>query len=340
MNKIKKILLFTVCILGLFGINVEAADMKYSIEANIPENQIDKNLTYFDLKMEPRQKQTISLTLRNHSDKESNFTIEPHTADTNRNGVIDYSKKLEKKDISMKYSFEELITGETKHTLQPNEEKKVEFTIQMPEESYDGIVLGGFYIHKQADNADKEEEKSVQIKNDYSYVIGAKLTVTSKEVEPKLELNEVKPNLENYRTVVTANLQNTEAVIVSGLNVDAKVYKKGSDSVLHETKKDGMSMAPNSNFNLAINWDNQELEPGKYHLKLAAKDKMDRTWEFEKDFEIKGKEAKSLNKEAVELKDDNMKWYIIIGACVLLIATLLIVLIIMMKKIKKDEENN
>lgn len=339
MNKIKKILLFTVCILGLFGVNVEAADMKYSIEANIPENQIDKNLTYFDLKMEPGQKQTISLTLRNHSDKVSTFTIEPHSAATNRNGVIDYSKKLEKKDSSMKYSFEELITGETKHTLQPNEEKKVEFTIQMPAESYDGIILGGFYIHKQADNADKEEEKSVQIKNDYSYVIGAKLTETSKEVEPKLNLNGVKPNLENYRTVVTANLQNTEAVIVSGLSVDAKVYKKGSDSVLHETKKDGMSMAPNSNFDFAINWDNQELKPGKYHLKLAANDKMDRTWEFEKDFEIKGKESNSLNKEAIELKDDNMKLYIIIGACVLLITILLIVLFIMMKKRKKDAEN-
>ncbi|PFO90337.1 DUF916 and DUF3324 domain-containing protein [Bacillus cereus] len=332
----KKILLFTVCILGLFGLNVEAADMKYSIEASIPENQIDKNLTYFDLKMEPGQKQTISMTLRNHSDKASTFSIEPHTASTNRNGVIDYSKKLEKKDRSMKYSFEELITGETKHTLQPNEQKKVEFTIQMPEESYDGIILGGFYIHKEANQAEKAEEKSVQIKNDYSYVIGIKLTETSKEIEPKLQLNEVKPNLENYRTVVTANLQNTAAVIVSGLSVDAKVYKKGSDSVLHETKKDGMSMAPNSNFNFAINWDNQELKPGKYHLKLTAKDKMDRTWDFEKDFEIKGKESKSLNKDAVELKDNNTKWYIIIGICVLLIAILVVTLIIMMKKKSND----
>ncbi|MED3687101.1 DUF916 and DUF3324 domain-containing protein [Bacillus thuringiensis] len=335
MDKIKKIVLFTVCILGLFVVKVEAADMKYSIEANIPENQLDKNLTYFDLKMEPGKKQTISLKLKNHSDKIANFSIEPHTAATNRNGVIDYSKKLEKKDSSMKYSFEELITGETKHTLQPNEEKNVEFTIQMPEESYDGIILGGFYIHKEVDTAAKEKEKSVQIKNDYSYVIGVKLSETLKELEPRLQLNEVKPNLENYRTVVTANLQNTKSVIVSGLNVDAKVYKKGSNSVLHETNKEGMSMAPNSNFDFAINWDNQELKPGKYHLKLAAKDKMDRTWEFEKDFEIKGKESKSLNKEAVELKDDNTKLYIIIGACVLLISILLVVLVIIMKKKNK-----
>ncbi|MGF9853134.1 DUF916 and DUF3324 domain-containing protein [Bacillus paramobilis] len=334
MDKIKKILLFTVCILGLFGVNVEAADMKYSIEANIPENQIDKKLTYFDLKMEPRQKQTISLTLRNYSDEVSTFSIEPHTAATNRNGVIDYSKKLVKKDSSMKYSFEELITGETKHTLQPKEEKKVEFTIQMPKESYDGIILGGFYIHKEANKEGKEEKKSLQIKNDYSYVIGVRLTETSKEVESDLQLKEIKPNLENYRTVVTANLQNTEAVIVSGLSVDAKVYKKGSKSVLHETKKDGMSMAPNSNFDFAINWGNQELKPGKYHLKLAAKDKMDRTWELENDFEIKGKESKSLNKEAVELKDDNTKWYIIIGVCVLIISILFTILIIMIKNKK------
>ncbi|PEF42450.1 cell wall protein [Bacillus cereus] len=337
MGKLKKVLVFTICILGLLGIKVEAADMKYSIEANIPENQINQNLTYFDLKMSSGQKQTISLTLRNHSDKISTFTIEPHTAATNRNGVIDYSKKLEKKDSSMKYSFEELIIGETKYTLQPNEEKKVVFTIQMPEESYDGIILGGFYIHKEENQAEKEEEKSVQIKNDYSYVIGAKLTETSKEVEPKLQLNEVKPNLENYRTVVTANLQNTESVIVSGLNVDAKVYKKGSKDVLHETKKEGMSMAPNSNFDFAINWGNEELKPGKYNLELTAKDKMDRTWKFEKEFEIKGEESKSLNKKAVELKDDNTKLYIIIGVCLLLITILLIVLFILMRKKKRNQ---
>lgn len=336
MEKIKKIVLFTVCILSIFVVKVEAADMKYSIEANIPDNQIDKNLTYFDLKMEPGKKQVISLKLKNHSEKVATFSIEPHTATTNRNGVIDYSKKIEEKDSSMKYSFEELITGETKHTLQPNEEKNIEFTIQMPKESYDGIILGGFYIHKEIDKDDKEKEKSVQIKNDYSYVIGVKLTETSKMVEPMLKLNEVKPNLENYRTVVTANLQNTESVIVSGLNIDAKVYKKGSNNVLHEAQKEDMSMAPNSNFDFAINWGNEELKPGKYRLELTGKDKMDRDWKFEKEFEIEGEESKSLNKKAVELKDDNTNLYIIIGACVLLISILLVILVVMMKKRKRD----
>lgn len=116
------------------------------------------------------------------------------------------------------------------------------------------------------------------------------------------------------------------------------MYKKGSDSVLHETKKDGMSMAPNSNFDFAINWDNEELKPGRYHLNLIVKDKMDRTWEFEKDFEIKGKDSKFLNDKAVELKENNTKWYIIIGVCILLISILLVTLIIMMKK--KAKKNN
>lgn len=38
--------------------------------AVIPENQIDKNQTYFDLKMQPGQKQTIQVQMKNDTNKE------------------------------------------------------------------------------------------------------------------------------------------------------------------------------------------------------------------------------------------------------------------------------
>lgn len=43
--------------------------MAYSIKANIPENQIDKSKTYFDLKRIPGQKQDVSMTVSNSSKK-------------------------------------------------------------------------------------------------------------------------------------------------------------------------------------------------------------------------------------------------------------------------------
>lgn len=284
----------------LFSSPAFANDMNFSVEANIPSNQIDKSQTYFDLKMKPGQKQDISITIKNGSDAEASFSVIPRTAVTNQNGVIDYGKDLPK-DSSLKYQFTDIVKGEMNYTLKPNETKKAVFHINMPKTSYKGIILGGFRIQKnQTEN--KSSEEGVQIKNQYAYVIGAKLSESEVNVTPKVELNDIKPVLQNYHTAISVNLQNTEPVIISKLEVEAKVTKKNKKEVLHQAKKENMSMAPNSNFDFPISWDDKELSAGKYHLSLIARDKKGNEWEFEKSFEIKEKETKKLNKEAVELK--------------------------------------
>ncbi|PLS32305.1 cell wall protein, partial [Carnobacterium maltaromaticum] len=142
--------------------------------------------------------------------------------------------------------------------------------------------------------------------------IGLQIRENTNEVKPVMELNDIKPVLLNYRTAVTANLQNTEATIMKDLTVDAKVMKKGSSNVLHETKKEGLSMAPNSNFDFPINWDNQSLDPGTYMLQLVAQSGENK-WEFEKEFAISVKDSTNLNKEAVELEKTEPNWMLIIS---------------------------
>ncbi|CAD5898849.1 conserved exported hypothetical protein [Carnobacterium maltaromaticum] len=312
-----KKIIFIVAIL-MFGLGVsptigEAADaMAYSVKANIPENQINKASTYFDLKMEPNQKQEISLTISNSSDEEATIRVLPNVAMTNQNGVIDYSQAEAKHDSSLKNPISSIISKAQEVTLKPKETKDISFTLQMPEKEFDGLILGGFYISKKADaNKAKDEEKDVQIKNEYSYVIGLQIRENTNEVKPVMELNEIQPTLLNYRTAVTANLQNTQATIINGLSVDAKVMKKGESTVLHETKKEELSMAPNSNFNFPVSWDNQSLDAGKYVMQVVAK-AGDDEWEFEKEFEITAKESKSMNEEAVELEKSETNWLVII----------------------------
>ena len=83
--------------------------MGYSVKANLPENQIDKNKTYFDLKMDPNQKEEISLTVKNSSEEEIILNIVPNNSKTNQNGVIDYSDENLEKDKSLKYSLTDII---------------------------------------------------------------------------------------------------------------------------------------------------------------------------------------------------------------------------------------
>lgn len=313
--------------------------MAYSVKANIPENQINKTLTYFDLKMEPGQEQEISLTVSNSSDKEASISISPNIAMTNQNGVIDYSQFKPKLDSTLEIPLNSIISGKQDVTLAPNETKQIPFTIKMPEKAFEGIILGGFYISKETINNSSKEEKDVQIKNNYSYVIGIQLRESLNEVTPELKLNKIKPALLNYRTAVTANLQNTEATLIKGLNVHAKIWKKGSSKILHEIKKTDLSMAPNSNFDFPISWDNQILEAGSYTLKLEASSG-EHKWNFEEDFMISAKESRSLNKEAVELEKKDPDWFmiIVIVALITLIGIILISFFIYKYKKKKEAE--
>lgn len=303
-------LLCVICFITLFpSYKASASDMAYSVKANLPENQRNKEHTYFDLLMEPKQKQTISITFENHSENPIELEVNYHTAQTNDNGVIDYKGTKERKDGSLAYDLKELITGDQIIKLNSKEKKEVPYTITMPDKNFEGILLGGFHIHK------KEKENStnqkVQIKNDYSYVIGLKLTEIEKKVNPELKLNTVKPGLNNYRTTLLANLQNTTATMITDMTVTAEVYKEKSKEVLHKTVKNNQSMAPNSNYNFPISWNNQSFQPGRYSLKLNAVDKAGHKWSFNKDFEIKD-DAKKYNEEAVDVKEQvNKNDYII-----------------------------
>lgn len=310
---------------------VQARSMDYSVKTIIPDNQIDKKKTYFDLKMSPGQQQIISLELENSGDQNITIQIGINTATTNRNGVINYGESTESKDSSLVYNISELIKGEKEVVLSPKEKKLVNYTVTMPEKSFDGILLGGFYIHKKPTKEDQESEKNVQIKNDYSYIVGVKLTETDVKIEPELKLNDITPGLQNYRTVVNATIQNISPTIISEMVVEASIRKKGSDKILHKSEKSNQSMAPNSSYQFPISWNNQELKPGMYNLVLKAIDGGNNEWKFSKDFEIKA-DVKELNKEAIELEKSNDFEYYIIGIFLVLI---IIIFVFFKKRVGK-----
>lgn len=334
--------LMTLIVVGLVGLMAmpaisHAETMNYTVKANIPENQIDKTKTYFDLRMAPGQEQKITLTVSNTANEELDLKIEPNTAITNQNGVIDYSQAKAKKDSSLEYPFSKIVKGETSFKLAPNETREIAYTIKMPTNKAEGTILGGFYISKVNKAKEEEASKNVQIKNYYSYVIGVKLTEEDTPVKPVLKLNKVKPDLQNYHTVVTANLQNIKPTMVADLKVETAVTKKGSSEVLHRTTKESMSMAPNSNFDFPTSWDNKPLEPGKYELKMTATSNGNK-WNFTKAFEIKGTQSTKLNDDAVELKKTS-KWIYIIIAGLIFDLVILVVLIMWLRRRKGGASN-
>lgn len=202
----------------------------------------------------------------------------------------------------------------------------------MPEQKFEGILLGGFHIHKKDKEASTNQK--VQIKNDYSYVIGLQLTETEQNVTPELKLNTVEPGLNNYRTTLFVNLQNTAATMITDMTVTAEVYKENGTEVLHKTIKNNQSMAPNSNYDFPISWNNQVFQPGKYRLKLNAIDKANHQWSFNQDFEIKDN-VKKYNEEAVNIKEQTNKNDYIIHILVFVLVVMAGIIIYSLWKTKR-----
>ncbi|MBC1417667.1 DUF916 and DUF3324 domain-containing protein [Listeria fleischmannii] len=339
MKKFVISILLGLLFLGLSFLPVKAeasSTMNFSVNAVIPDNQIDKSKTYFDLKMKPGETRNLEVILTNGQNHAITIETNANTAVTNDNGIVDYSKTNPNLDASLKIPFSEIAKMDKEITLPANGTKTVKVNITMPKEEYDGQILGGLHFTEKLNQETEKNEEGVQIKNLYAYVIGVLLTENDKEVKPDMQLGEIKPSQINYRNVLKANLQNSQPIILKNLNIQARVTKKGSNKTLHETNKTDMRMAPNSNFNYGINWENQEFKAGKYTLHMTAKSN-ENEWKWTKDFEIKGDEAKALNNKAVELEKDYTIWYII-GAILLGLILLILVFLLGKRSSRKKDD--
>ncbi|MDQ0363292.1 DUF916 and DUF3324 domain-containing protein [Breznakia pachnodae] len=341
-NKIKFLTILSMLIVS-FGIAVTSAyaqsetPVTFSVSAIIPENQIDKNLSYFDLKMEPEMTQTIQIVITNNSNEEITSNIQINAASTGTNGVIAYSEHGIQ-DKSMEYSIEDIAEVATPEVVIPaNKSTTVDIKLTMPKESFDGVILGGVYVTAES-NIENEEvnENGFEIENKIAYALGLKLTENEKQVEPNMNLKSIEPSLEAMRTAMNIKLQNSEPIIMKNVMIDAQIYKKGENEVLHSAKTTTAEIAPNSSFDFVVDWENTKIEPGQYRLKMRIEYE-DHYWEWDEEFEIKDDKASSVNDDAINIEDEFPIWIIIIiGAGIL--SLLLYLAFIFGKRSKKDEE--
>lgn len=287
---IKKIFLIlaSICLLLINSKISFAEGMDYSIRADIPCNQIDKNLNYFDLMMKPGEDQDISITLTNQSEETEIFKISVNNALTTKNGNIDYTNHNVDPDESLKYPLEKLVTNNYQVVeIKSGETTKVPFHISMPKEKIEGVILGGIHISKEQTEANQKIET---IKNKYSHVIGLQIRQSLNAVTPIINLNEIQTTLVNNYIKVVANLQNSTASIISKVSIDTQIMEKNNNNLLLRTKKENMSIAPNTNFDFLVDGENTTLSSGVYTLNIHISSEQG-DWYFTKNFSLNNKQV-------------------------------------------------
>lgn len=333
--------LYIVMSMLIFPIKGHAEIGDISVKAILPDNQHNSEVTYYDLRMTPGQTQEIELAIYNAGDKEETVTITLTDARTSMNGDIDYSVvEGYKKDSSLKTGVTDIATVAPTITVPAKGTMTVPIQLNIPQEPFDGMILGGVTVTQPKEKASTvNKSKGMQIENMVSLTVGIKLTESDIPVKAALDFVGAKASQEAGRNQVEVTLENQAPINLEQIDYDAKLYKKGSNEVLHERQVSGYRFAPSSSFTYPISWEGERFERGTYRVKLTAVSKeTGQKWQWDEEFEITAEEAKKLNDKAVDL-NEGINWtYIIIGIGIVLLLLFLVFFLLYRKKKKEEEQ--
>ncbi|MBO0423064.1 DUF916 and DUF3324 domain-containing protein, partial [Enterococcus plantarum] len=284
----------------------------FTYNITFPDNQVDKELGYYQLKMTPGQHQKLAIALSNPSNEKVTIEVKVNGAKTNQNGVIEYGESTIKNDPSLKFDFTDLVKAPESVELAPGETKNLELTVAMPETGYDGVIAGGIQLMRAGQTDATTDGGGSKIINQYAYVIGMVLQETETEIVPDLSLNNVKAGQSNYRNAIFINFSNVTATYLNDMTVEVQITEKGKGTVLYERKQTAMRMAPNSFIDFPVSMNGERMVPGDYEADILVTSG-EKKWAWKEDFKIKDEDANKFNERDVGLvQEKGLDWKLIL----------------------------
>lgn len=315
---------------------IGATGFTYSI--TFPENQVDKDLGYYKLKMAPGQHQQLAIALSNPSTEKVTIDVKLNGAKTNQNGVIEYGESTIKNDQSLKFDFTDLVKGPKSVELAPGETKNLELTVDMPETDYDGLIAGGIQLMRAGQNDATKNNGGSKIINQYAYVIGMVLQENETQVNPDLSLNSVKAGQNNYRNAIFVNFSNVMATYLDNMTIEVQITGKGKETVLYERKQTAMRMAPNSFIDFPVSMNGEQMAPGDYDADILVTSG-EKQWAWKKAFKITAEDANKFNERDVGLiQEKGLDWKLILLLVLVFLMCVLLLFFILRFRRKKQQE--
>lgn len=295
--------IITILIIGLsmgWSHPVEAEEpnpLGFTVQAIRPDTQVESNKSYFFIETKPGVSQVLKIRLKGM--KKEPVTIKASVANgvTGMSGNLEYDSQTDELDSSLEHPLTEFTHfSETDITLENFEEKIIEVTVTPPETSYEGIKLGAL-VFELVEDRQSDDKKAVA--NNYRYRVGLLTTETGEDYEDakNLDLLSAKLGITLGRKQVSTMIHNSDPKLAEKLTVEAKVTKKGSETVLKQQKVENARMAPNSTYNFLIDWGVDRVQAGDYVVKMTAKTDHGE-WAWEKGFRVSDDEARTMNEEA------------------------------------------
>ncbi|MGX7029775.1 WxL protein peptidoglycan domain-containing protein [Vagococcus zengguangii] len=319
------------CSFQRFAYADDSPTFEYYVTPIFTDNQSDDKRGYFDLLVKPGEVQELKLEVSNTSKQKKKLTITPTTAGTTSNGTIDYSGKEWRHTSNLVAKFSDIASEPQTVELKPEEKKVVTFEVKVPDEKFEGQIVGAFYVKE--DSTEKEETKStsengIGIKNEFAMIIACVLMTDEKIPDQDFELGPVKIDTYGGLLSLKTDLSNHTARLLTNYSLEGTILTAKGKKVMDIALSD-ISMAPNSIYEMPLQINSSDFPAGKYKMALTIHDRAkEKEWEIATDFKIKAEERQEAIKESI----DSVVWYkttsgmLIIALIVLVIIMFIVIL--------------
>ena len=349
LKNLRKITILLVLTLMIAALTVTAAAMGFSAGNNLPENQRGNGHTFFDLIVYPGQQQDLYVTITNTIEEEIAVSVEAITASTDLNGNINYNDNSGTMDETLKFAFADIAQPIAERVvIPPGERADVGLRLTVPNEHFDGAILGGLRVLREP--TETEIEESGSIINQFAYVTTVRLVLSegAEEILPAdFILKDLSAELVHHRASIVAQIRNPVAKVIREALIEAQIIPVGGDQPIFSMVLPDISMAPNSIFPFTfIDEAGFGIEAGDYLARIELTYK-GQTWNWEETFTIDETEAAVINQAAVNQYEppqsglfSGIPLWATIAAIVAVAAIILTIIIIAIKTSAKNKKQN
>lgn len=272
----------------------------FQAEAQLPENQLNKEVSYFHVGVNPNDQMTLHVQVSNPTEKEVTVIPAIHRAKTNSVGVVEYTNNSEKSETQGQANIEEVATIKEKEiNLNPKETYDLEIHVSVPKE-FKGIQAGAIRL-LQKDSG----EQTGNVRNQFAREIGLILeSISSEAISSSLTLNKVNAGQVNARNTFLLSIENNQPKFTSLTKLKGVIKEKGSDKTIAEASIKEAKLAPDNVFEFPVSLNGKEFKEGKYIAIFSAKEDK-KKWNLEKEFTVTTKESEKLNESDVLIKHNS-----------------------------------
>ena len=341
-----RLISFTVAALALITscLTMASASEKnsvgFSVSPVLPENSNPTSAGFFDLTVAPGDRQELLFSINNDSPEEIVVRASLYTVTTNLNGIVDYSAPG-RSDETLMHNMADIASLSQEHIIIPaGKLSEVTVSLTVPEESFDGILLGA--IRTIREPTQRELAESGMIVNRFSYIIPIRLRQTDCLIETNFLLGDLSALLVNSMASIVVDIRNPMPKLVRGVETSAKIYISGIETPLYESSGFIADFAPNSVLPFTLkNTPGSGIQAGHYTARINLAHE-GTNWEFEHTFEITPEIAASVNSGVVNLIQNSMQnqsgngdlgdislWVIIVSAAFVILVIVLAVVVVL-----------